>query len=359
VRWVCLLLAINLAVGTALWAFRIHDPAASSKKNVRGEMALRRLRFADGGEALGQGDSWQLLSPFCWPIDPLRMEAAIDHMRTTAENERPVNLRWEEVLDRRLLRMTDQPVRLRLAFGEKVFLLERRGEQWVLLPRWPIDREALEDLLHNLSLLSFRTIAFDLENGCRGEPQLAIAVEGPFPDQRERIEIFLNGGTAAIPLPDGLHAEISPAVVSSLLEPCTRLRSKRIFQDLAGQRLLWRDGESLLLVLERQGEDVTLLDPNEAIPILGGSKAVGVAKRMMALRWTDLVLEEIQPPDLGLYRLDRPIRELEVDGRRLLLGRSNGPITYGHVAGSGAIIAIATIDVEEIAGEMASLAAAR
>ncbi|MDR0678778.1 MAG: hypothetical protein LBF24_00805 [Puniceicoccales bacterium] len=353
----CLLLAVNGAVWIALWGTRAHDWEQPAK-DARNEAAVSLVHLANGGEAARMGDSWRLLSPFCWPIDPLRMEAAIGRMEAAGGDVSifSESLCWEDVLDRHLLRIEDRPVRLRLAFGEKIFLLERRGEEWALLPRWPIDRKALEDLLQNLSLLSFRSIALDRGDGCRGEPQLAISVESPFPDRRKRLEFFLSGRTAVIPLPGGLCAEISSAAVHSLLEPCTRLRSRKIFQNLAGQHLLWRDGESLL-VLERQDGDITLLDPSGVIPVFCGSKAVRVAERMMSLCWTDLVLEGIQPPDLGLYGLDRPVKELEVDGRRLLLGHSNGERTYGYVDNFGAIIAVATADVEEIAAEMARLAA--
>jgi hypothetical protein len=319
------------------------------------------LRFADGAEVLRRGGRWQFLWPVRWPADTLRIEDAIARAGNGGGEvfTLPADLRWEDLLDRHLLRMGDRPVRLRLEFGGETVLLERRGEKWTLLPRWPVDGEALEDLLRNLFLLAFRDIRANPENGSRGELQLAIAIEGPFPDQRERLEFFQKERAAAVSLSGELFAEIAPDSVRLLLETCTRLRSRKIFQGLAGQRLLWRDGGDVLLVLERQGEEIAVLDPGGTLAISRGAGAVRAAERTMALRWTDRVLDDGQPPDLVLYGLDRPARELEVDGHRLLLGRPYGLRTYGYVASLGAIVAFETADIEEIAVEMARLAGSK
>jgi hypothetical protein len=363
VRWLILLLAINFAVLVALVANRDGCESFSGSQPTQNfAAAVEKVRFSDGALAVRKSGNWHFFSPVQWPANSLLLDEAI-----AGKNSQGgmvllgTNFHWENFLDRRLLREdTLPPLRLRVEFGEQTFLLEQRKNTWSMRPHGTVDRDALENLFRNLSLLSFRKILRTDGHFFRSEPQLVIALEGTFPDQHEQLEFFQGKGMAAVRINGQLAVELAADGVRTIREVCGQLRSRKVFSAGAGARVLWRDGEA-----------VTVLQRGEAtgsMAIVAGDLAASEAhgdraqtklrfERIVNLRWKDVLLDGPKEADISLYGLNRPARELEVDGRNLAIGTPHGNCTYGWSRDQDAIFSFESNDIEEIAEAVGALKA--
>ena len=351
-RWIILLLAANGILAAALVGSVGHRQASVAADSA--VIPANHILFPGGGEAVLRNGSWHFISPISWAADSIAIENAVDAMNSSGATAVTDGLRWKDFLHKRLLLQNVIPLkRLRLELGDRTILLKKKNCGWVLLPHGFVDGDGMDDFLNNLSLLTFSDVIDDELTQCSSKPQLVVVAAGAFKDQSEKLEFFLLPGEMAVArINAGVLFALPADAVKSLMSAAIGLRSRKIFYGLSGERILWR-GEDGVTVLRRSESDGQIV---AATSSPGGGEAFStkfdgstISNRILALCWSEIVVEEATETEIALYGLDRPRWELNVDGRTLLIGHGGGERVYCLDVSQSTIVSLSSDLLEDIA----------
>jgi hypothetical protein len=320
----------------------------------------RKVVFPCGAEAATVNGEWCFVAPLSWPADSIALEMAIDGASRSGDCVTIECAPWENFLSKRLLSVKiEHPAKLRLEFGGRVTMFKRNGKEWLMAPGGPVDGEAMDDFLHCLSLLTFCGMATaEMFPSPSEKPHLAITIDGDLPGQRERLEFFPRGFEAAVRIDGELPFKMHSSALFPLISAAVNLKAKKVFYGLPGERILWRDGDAVT-VIRRSAVDGSAI-ANGFGPTMSYSREVvgeKIFSDILALQWSEVVAEDVSAGEISMYGLQKPRRELEVDGKSLLLGPSFGDRIYCLDVKWNTVVAIPADEIENLAEKIAALAA--
>jgi hypothetical protein len=332
-----LLLAINAAIlGLSLKNCR-KFPETPPSAAPSGGVVPRRVIFPPFGkdgeaEAIRRRGTWYFVRPISWPAQAAALDDELWRRRSVGEcTTLGGEVAWADFLDHHLLpEELHRPVRLRLRFGDDVLILENGGGVWKLLSGGILDDHELQRCLRHLRKFAFLSVVGEGAEALSVDPQLEFTLEGPFPDQRRRLEFFLERGCATVRVDGKFYFSCGENETRALLESSKQLRSRKFFPREPEQQISWREGKRLLVIRRGTGEPfpwAAAASDGEMV-ILGPKTAKRMLAALREMAWKELATNRPEGGDLLLRGLGEPATELNVDGQQLLLANPIGQNTY-------------------------------